>query len=71
MDLKDANVACRPDVTVADRVTTKCGQCRHGVILHCGDCQIQVTGCHCTRRERAQAEELAKQELWTPQKGWK
>ena len=69
MDLVQANQECRPEVTILARVTTKCGKCRYTVILHCGDCKIQITGCHCTRKEREAAAELAKAELWTPNKG--
>lgn len=38
---------------------TKCPACDMTVILHCTDCEIQITGCLCTAMERMSDEEFA------------
>lgn len=38
---------------------TECKVCDMTVILHCSDCEIQITGCLCSAMERMSDEEFA------------
>lgn len=74
MDLAKANQECRPfeeDKAVAE----KCPGCTMKIVLHCGDCKIQITGCLCTEEDN-HGEEIARQRMidrgiWLPAWGEK
>lgn len=48
-DLPDADRECGKRRAVHK---VPCGACKRKVMLHCGECRIQVTGCLCTLIER-------------------
>lgn len=57
-DVVQATETCgRPyDRNAARR--TKCPVCDMDVFLHCGDCEIQITGCLCTAVNRMNEHDL-------------
>lgn len=69
MDIRDADMACRPK-SRQELVPDKCPVCAMTVLLHCNDCNIQISGCFCTE-EMKQGTEKAKQKMlengiWVP-----
>jgi hypothetical protein len=50
LEMRDANAQCgvKPNGLMKDR----CPRCDNTVMLHCGTCKIQVTGCLCTEVDR-------------------
>jgi hypothetical protein len=66
MDLAQAVKECGPYKELL-AVSSKCPPCKQPIVLHCSKCNIQVTGCHCTRKARAQQERLEQaNRLWVP-----
>lgn len=49
MDMAQANNECR-NRRLQQR--DKCPKCDSPVLLHCGQCKVQVTGCICTEVDR-------------------
>lgn len=50
MDMGAANDEC--GIRFRQQVKTICPRCDSTVMLHCGNCKIQVTGCLCTEVDR-------------------
>lgn len=50
MEMAQANEQCGPRPNMQYRAT--CPKCDSAVILHCRNCNIQVTGCLCTEVDR-------------------
>lgn len=72
--MQEANSGCGPYVPEL-AVAEKCPVCRRTVILHCGTCKVQTTGCLCTLKEKMSREELLTAQeiamaeragIWTP-----
>lgn len=62
-ELRDANRDCG----MQRLKPAQCGACGQKVLLHCDNCQLQVTGCWCTAVERArEARQNNQNALWTP-----
>lgn len=59
MDTPDATAKCGRPYDRNASVRTVCAVCDMSVFLHCGDCQIQITGCLCTAIERMDEREYA------------
>jgi hypothetical protein len=53
MTQQEANDSCGP----AKHEKVRCPVCDHVVLLHCLLCDIQVTGCLCTAKERMTPQE--------------
>lgn len=49
-DMITANREC--GVRPGKQMPARCENCNRPVILHCGDCKVQVTGCICTEVDR-------------------
>lgn len=35
----------------------ECRECKHPIIIHCPDCQLQITGCLCTLKRKMALEQ--------------
>lgn len=57
MEIKKACEQCGP-AHEEKFIKTKCPDCDHSILLHCSSCEIQVTGCLCTAKERMTPEEF-------------
>lgn len=73
MTLDKANEECSGTYNPERAAHDQCPVCAMKIILHCGDCKIQVTGCLCTE-ERNHGPEIARQRMidrgiWLPQWG--
>ena len=73
LDMVAANKQCRPFDKRRAVSGQKCPVCHMSIILHCGECEIQVTGCLCTE-ERNHGPEIARERMlqkgiWLPEWG--
>lgn len=58
MAIPEANAECKRPYSRHNLVRTLCKVCEMDVMLHCSDCEIQITGCLCTAVERMTPEDL-------------